>query len=291
MTGVPAATPPAAPVRQPRPLPATHLVERRSRVSLGLRELWQYRELLAFFVWRDLKVRYRQTLLGAAWAVLQPFITMVVFSVFLGRLVGVPSDGVPYPLFAFAALVPWTFVSQGVSQSANSLVGNQNLIKKVYFPRLVIPCAAVLAGLADFAIAFVVLVAMMLAYAIVPGAAILWVPLFLLLGTTTALAAGLWLSALNVRYRDVRYVVPFFLQVWLFATPVAYPSSLVAEPWRTLYALNPMAGVVEGFRWALLGTGGMPAGMLLVSSAVAVVVLATGAWYFRRAEATFADVV
>jgi lipopolysaccharide transport system permease protein len=291
MTGVPAATPPAAPVRQPRPLPATHLVERRSRVSLGLRELWQYRELLAFFVWRDLKVRYRQTLLGAAWAVLQPFITMVVFSVFLGRLVGVPSDGVPYPLFAFAALVPWTFVSQGVSQSANSLVGSQNLIKKVYFPRLVIPSAAVLAGLADFAIAFVVLVAMMLVYAIVPGVAILWIPLFLLLGTMTALAAGLWLSALNVRYRDVRYVVPFFLQVWLFATPVAYPSSLVAEPWRTLYALNPMAGVVEGFRWALLGTGGMPAGMLLVSSAVAVVVLVSGAWYFRRAEATFADVV
>ena len=290
------ATPPslATPGRGPEPDaggPQTYVVQRTSHVSPDLAELWRYRELLFFFVWRDLKVRYRQTVLGAAWAVLQPFVTMVVFSVFLGHFVGVPSDGLPYPVFAFAALVPWTFVAQGVSQSANSLVGSQSLIKKVYFPRLVIPLGAVISGLADFAVAFVVLLALMAYFGLLPGIQIVWVPLLLLQALVTALAVGLWLSALNVRYRDIRYVVPFLIQVWLFATPVAYPSSLLHEPWRTLYALNPMVGVIEGFRWALLGTGAMPGRMMLVSTAVVVVVLVTGVFHFRRAESTFADVV
>lgn len=261
------------------------------RLPLDLAELWEYRELLFFFVWRDLKVRYRQTLLGAAWAVIQPFVTMVVFSIFLGRLVGVPSDGVPYPLFVFAALVPWTFVGQGVSHSANSLVGSHNLIRKVYFPRLVIPIAAVLAGLMDFVIAFAVVLAMMGYFGIPPTARVLWILPLLALAVLTALATGLWLSALNVRYRDVRYVVPFLLQVWLFSTPVAYPSSLIDEPWRTLYALNPMVGVVEGYRWALVGGGAAPGALVAVSAAVVIVALAAGLAYFRRAERTFADVV
>jgi lipopolysaccharide transport system permease protein len=259
--------------------------------ALGLRELWTYRELLYFFVWRDVKVRYKQTALGAAWAVLQPFLTMVVFSVFFGRLAKMPSDGLPYPIFAFAALVPWTFFSHGLSQASNSLVGGANLIKKVYFPRLVMPIAAVLSGLVDFLIAFGVLVGMMLFYGITPTPKIVAIVPFVLLATITSLAVAFWLSAVNVEYRDVRYVVPFLTQLWMFATPIAYPSSLLSEPWRTVYALNPMVGVVEGFRWALLDTGPAPGPMILVSSVVALVLLVSGAYYFRRMEASFADIV
>lgn len=256
-----------------------------------MQELWQYRELLYFFVWRDVKVRYKQTLLGASWAILQPFATMVVFSLFFGRLAGIPSDGVPYPLFAFAALVPWTFFANGLTLSSSSLVMNQNLLKKVYFPRLTVPLAAILAGLVDFVLAFAILLAMMLYFGVYPGPQIVLLLPLLGLAVLTCVGAGLWLSALNVRYRDVAYVVPFLVQVWLFATPIAYPSSLLAEPWRTVYGLNPMAGVVEGFRWALLGTGTAPGGMILVSAAVALTVFGGGLIFFRRMERIFADVV
>jgi lipopolysaccharide transport system permease protein len=269
----------------------TRIRPSRGWVSLQLRELWEYRELLWFLVWRDVKVRYKQTALGASWAVLQPVATMIVFSLFFGKLAGMPSDGLPYPVFSFAALVPWTFFSQGLSQSANSLVGSQNLITKVYFPRLAIPIATVLAGLVDFALAFLVLLGMMPFYGIVPGPAIAMLPGLLLLALVTALGAGLWLSALNVQFRDVRYIVPFLTQIWLFVTPIAYPSSLLGEPWRTVYGLNPMAGVVEGFRWALLGTAEPPGSMLAASTVAALALLVSGAFYFRRMEKTFADIV
>lgn len=269
------------------------LILRPSRgfLKLNLRDVWEYRELLGFLVWRDIKVRYKQTALGAAWAILQPVMTMLVFSIFFGRLAKVPSDGIPYPVFAFTALLPWQLFAYALTESGNSLVSNQNLITKVYFPRLVIPIAAVLAGLVDFAIAFVVLLVLMFYYGIVPTAAVALLPLFLLLGVTTALAVGLWLSALNVKYRDVRYTMPFLIQFWLFATPVAYPSSLVPEKWRALYGLNPMAGVVEGFRWALLGKAQSPGLLLGVSVAAVLVLLVGGLRYFRRTEATFADIV
>jgi lipopolysaccharide transport system permease protein len=272
-------------------LPVTRIRPSRGWVALGLRELWEYRELLWFLVWRDVKVRYKQTVLGAGWAILQPVATMVVFSLFFGRLAEMPSDGLPYPIFSFAGLVPWTFFSQGLSQSANSLVGSHNLITKVYFPRLAIPISTVLAGLVDFALAFLVLLAMMLAYGIVPGPEVLALAPLLLLALVTALGAGLWLSALNVQFRDVRYIVPFLTQLWLFLTPIAYPSSLLGEPWRTVYGLNPMAGVVEGFRWALLGTGEPPGALLAASVLAALALLASGALYFRRTERTFADVI
>ncbi len=260
-------------------------------VSLRLRDLWEYRELLYFLIWRDIKVRYKQTALGAAWAVLQPLMTMLVFSVFFGRLARMPSDGIPYPVFAFAALVPWTLFAHGLTGSANSLVGNANLITKVYFPRLVIPVATVLAGLLDFALAFVVLLLMLLYYGIVPTANVVWLPAFVLLALATSLGVGLWLSALNVEFRDVRHVVPFVTQIWLFATPIAYPSSLLPEPWRTVYGLNPMVGVVEGFRWALLGTETAPGPMVAVSACAALVILVSGAFYFRRMERSFADLI
>lgn len=259
--------------------------------SLGLRELWEHRELLYFLTWRDVKVRYKQTALGAAWAVIQPFFTMVVFSLFFGRLAGIPSDGIPYPIFSYAALVPWTFFANGLGQSANSLVGSSNLIKKVYFPRLAIPLSTVLSEGLDFAIAFVVLIGMMLYFGIAPTANVVWLPALVALAVTTSLGVGLWLSALNVQFRDVRYVVPFITQFWMFATPIAYPSSLLDERWRTIYALNPMVGVVEGFRWALLGTRTAPGPMILVSSLMAVGLLVGGAFYFRRMEKRFADVV
>ncbi len=259
--------------------------------SLGLNELWEYRELLYFLIWRDIKVRYKQTVLGAAWAVLQPVMTMVVFSLFFGMLAKIPSDGVPYPLFAYAALVPWTFFAYAMSQSADSLVGSANLIKKVYFPRLIIPLASVMAGLVDFAIAFVVLIGMLLAYGIMPTIHVVWLPMLALLALITALGVGLWLSALNVRYRDVRYTLPFLTQFWLFATPIAYPSSLLPENWKLLYALNPMVGVVEGFRWALLGTQTRPGSMVIASAIAAFALLAAGLLYFRRMEETFADII
>lgn len=260
-------------------------------VSLKLREMWDYRELLYFLTWRDIKVRYKQTALGAAWAIIQPCMTMVVFSLFFGQLAKVPSDDIPYPIFSYAALVPWTFFANGLSQSSSSLVGSANLITKVYFPRLVVPISAVLAGLPDFLLAFVVLLGMMVYYGRTPTPSVLWLPFFLLLALATSLGVGLWLSALNVEYRDIRYVVPFITQFWLFATPIAYSSRLLDEPWRTLYGLNPMVGVVEGFRWALLGTNTQPGPVVLVSSAVSALVLLSGALYFRRMERRFADIV
>jgi lipopolysaccharide transport system permease protein len=259
--------------------------------ALRLKELWAYRELLYFLVWRDVKVRYKQTALGAIWAILQPVFTMVVFSLFFGRLGKMPSDGLPYPLFSFAALVPWTYFSHGLSQASNSLVGSANLIKKVYFPRLAIPIASVASGLIDFALAFLVLLGMMLYYGILPGSKVIVLPLLLLLTLVTSLGVSLWLSALNVHFRDVRHVIPFLTQLWLFSTPIAYPSSLLSEPWRTVYSINPMVGVVEGFRWALLGTDTAPGPMIIVSSVAAVVILVSGVFYFRRLEKTFADVV
>lgn len=263
----------------------------RGWVALQLRELWNYRELMYFLVWRDVKVRYKQTALGAAWAIIQPFFTMVVFTLFFGRLAKVPSDGLPYSLFAYTALVPWTFFATGLSQSADSLVGSSNLIKKVYFPRLAIPLSTVSAGLVDFVLAFSVLVAMLGWYGRIPTQKVLWLPAFVLLAFVTALGVGLWLSAMNVKFRDVKYTVPFLTQFWMFATPIAYPSSLLPEKWRLLYGLNPMAGVVDGFRWALLGSTAVSAPMIAISAVVSLVALVSGALYFRRMERSFADVV
>ncbi len=263
----------------------------RGWVSLQLKELWAYRELLYFLIWRDMKVRYKQTALGVGWAIIQPVFTMIVFSVFFGRLGKIPSDGIPYPIFSFAALVPWTFFAQGLGQASNSLVGSANLIKKVYFPRLAVPIASVTSGIIDFSIAFIMLLGMMLYYGILPTLNVIWLPCLLLLTLVTSLGVSLWLSALNVQFRDVRHVLPFLTQLWFFATPIAYPSSLLSEPWRTLYSLNPMVGVVEGFRWALLGTETAPGLMLIVSSLTALALLVGGAFYFRRLEKTFADVI
>jgi len=258
--------------------------------GLHLRDLWTSRELVYFLVWRDVKVRYKQTALGAAWALLQPLLAMCVFSLFFGRLARVGSDGVPYPLFNLAGLVPWTYFAFSLTEAANSVVGSRQLITKVYFPRLAIPLAPVLAGLVDLAIAFGLLLAVMAWYGFVPGPRILLVPLLVLLTAVTAFGAGLWLAALNVRYRDVRYVLPFLTQLWLFATPVVYPSSLVPAAWRPVYGLNPMAGVVDGFRWALLGAGS-PWGTLPVSICTAVALVAGGAYYCRRMERSFADLM
>jgi lipopolysaccharide transport system permease protein len=272
-------------------IPETRIRPSRGWAALRLGELWAYRELLYFLVWRDIKVRYKQTALGAAWAILQPLLTMLVFSLVFGRLAKVPSDGVPYPVFAYAGLLPWQLFARAVTESSNSLVTNQQLITKVYFPRLLLPLATLLGGLVDFAIAFLVLAGMMLFYGIPLTGAVLTLPVFLVLALATALGVGTWLSALNVRYRDVRYTIPFLTQLWLFATPIAYPSSLIPEGWRTLYGLNPMAGVVEGFRWALLGRVGSIGSVWLVSTAAVAVLLITGVLYFRRMEREFADVV
>jgi lipopolysaccharide transport system permease protein len=264
---------------------------RRGWRALDVRELWQFRDLLWFLTLREIKVRYKQTVLGATWAVIQPFFTMVVFSVFLGRLARVPSDGLPYPIFAFCGLLPWQLFSAALSGSANSLIGNQHLITKVYFPRLIIPLAAIGSAIVDFIASFVVLLLMMAWYRTAPGPGLAALPLFLLLALAAALAAGLWMSVLTVRYRDVRYTVPFLMQLWLFATPVVYPSSLIPERWRAFYGLNPMAGVVEGFRWVLLGAPAPSLPMLGMSTLATVVLLIGGAFYFRRGESTFADVV
>ena len=263
----------------------------RTWASLRLRELWEHRELLYFFTVRDIKVRYKQTALGAAWAIVQPLFSMLVFSLFFGRLGKMPSDGIPYPIFSFSALVPWTFFATSLQQSSNSVVTNSSLLTKVYFPRLTIPMAPVIAGTVDFTISFSVLLGMMVYYGVSLTAHVLWLPLFLLLAFITSLGVSLWLAALNVVYRDVQHVIPFLIQFWMFATPIVYPSSLLPQPARTLYGLNPMAGVVEGFRWALLGSKTAPGPMLGVSVAAALLLLAGGAVYFRRMERVFADVV
>jgi lipopolysaccharide transport system permease protein len=273
------------------PVAVPHLRVQPSKgwAALRLRDLWEYRELLYFLTWRDVKVRYKQTALGAVWAIIQPFFTMLVFSIFFGRLAKIPSDGIPYPLFSFIGLLPWTFFANSLNMTSNSLVQSAQVIQKVYFPRLTIPIATVLAGLVDLALAFLVLAGMMLFYGVLPSLNLIWLPIFVLLAFVTALGVGLWLSALNVEYRDVRFVVPFLTQFWLFATPIAYPSSLLDEPWRTVYGLNPMVGVVEGFRWALLGVRTPLGPTIAVSALAALVVLVTGAFYFRRMEKTFAD--
>jgi len=258
---------------------------------LDLRELWRYRELLYFLTWRDVTVRYKQTVIGATWAILQPFLTMVVFSILFGGLLNVPSEGVPYPLFSYAALLPWNLFAAALTRSGNSLVADANLISKVYFPRLILPLSAVLSLVIDFAVAFIILLIMMLFYHIVPGVAVLTLPLFLLLALMTALACGVWLSAVNIKYRDVAYVIPFLTQFWLFVTPVAYPSTIIPEPWRVFYGLNPMAGVVEGFRWALLGLENPAWDLIFVSTLVLVGLFISGLFYFHRMEAEFADVV
>jgi lipopolysaccharide transport system permease protein len=279
----------AEPVADNRPV--TLVTPPKRWNALNLRELWEYRDLLYFWIWRNLKVRYKQTILGASWAIIQPFLTMIVFSIFFGQLAGISSEGVPYPIFAYCALVPWTYFANSVSLASNSLVEHESVITKVYFPRLLAPFASVLTGLADLAIAFTFLVFMMLAYGISPSATIWTLPFFVLLATLSALAVGLWLSTLNVRYRDVRHAVPFLLQLWLFATPIAYSSSLVPESWRALYGLNPMAGVVEGFRWALLGQAPPSFQLLAVSTLTVVAACTSGLYYFRRTERTFADLI
>lgn len=285
---IPETAPPAAGAQT---VPVIRIEPSGGWVSLRLAELWEYRELLFFLTWRDVKIRYKQTALGVIWGVLQPLLTMLVFSIFFGRLAKIPSDGVPYPIFALIGLTPWNFFSNGLTQSSNSLVAGANMIKKVYFPRLVIPLSSVMSGLVDLLISLLLVGCMMAYYGIMPTGNVIWLPAFILLALVTSLGVGLWLAALNVEYRDVRFIVPFLTQFWMYATPIPYPSSLLSEPWRTLFGLNPMSGVVEGFRWAILGTQTRPGPLVIVSVAAAFALLLSGAYYFRRMEKTFADVV
>lgn len=262
----------------------------RGWMPVNLGDVWRYHELLYFLTWRTIKVRYKQTALGFAWALIQPFTMMVVFTLFFGNLAKIPSDGIPYPLFSFAALLPWTLFAEGTIRSSQSLVADANLVKKVYFPRLVMPLAGVLSPVVDFAIAFVILMGMMLYYGHPLTVNVLWLPVFVMLAMMTSLGVGLWLSAINVKYRDIRYVVPFLIQLWLFASPVVYSANLLPEQFRAVYGLNPMAGVIEGFRWALLGTA-PPSSLIVLSSAMVTAILVSGAFYFRRNERGFADVL
>jgi lipopolysaccharide transport system permease protein len=271
-------------------IPTTIIRPPKKWVPINFSELWQYHELLYFFVWRDVKIRYKQTALGFAWAIIQPLFLMVVFTLFFGNLAKIPSEGIPYPLFSFAALIPWTLFAEGLTRSTTSMVSNAGIMTKVYFPRLIMPIAGILSPLVDFAIAFVILILMMAYYGFVPTIAIVFLPAFILLALLTSLSVGLWLSALNVKYRDFQYTLPFIIQLWLFASPVVYPSSMLPEQFQLLYALNPMVGVIEGFRWALLGTN-PPGGMILVSTSVVILLLVGGLFYFKRMEQYFADVV
>jgi lipopolysaccharide transport system permease protein len=282
------------------PVPVTRIRPVTGWSPINVRELWEYRALLKLLAWRDIKVRYKQTVLGTAWAIIQPFMTMVVFTIFFGRLAGISSDGIPYPIWSYCGLLPWTYFAYALSQSSNSLVSSQNLIKKVYFPRLAIPFSSTLSGLLDLAVAFCLLVGMMFYYGIVPAWHVVFLPCLVLLAMLLATGIGLWLSALNVQYRDIRYTIPFLTQFWLFLSPVAYPASLVPEnktlwgvelPLRALYGLNPMTGVIEGWRWALLGNGNPPGAMFWVSVAVTLLLFIAGLFYFRRMESRFADVV
>lgn len=260
--------------------------------SLNLRDLWVYRELVFFMVWRDIKVKYKQTLLGMAWAVIQPVMTMLVFTFLFDRVAKLPTDGIPYPIFAFTALLPWGLFVTALNQGSRSLVAHNNMVTKIYFPRLILPMSSVFAGLVDFAIAFVILVGLMIYYRFVPAWNLVWtLPLFLLLAIITALGVALWLSAINVQYRDVNQALPFLTQFWLFATPVAYSASVISDKWQILYSLNPMAGVVNGFRWALLGTGNGPDITLWVSVAISILIFISGLFYFRSMEKTFADTI
>jgi len=271
--------------------PPLRIAASRSCFDIGLRELWAYRELLGFFVWRDVKIRYKQTVIGVAWALLQPFLTMLLFSLIFGRLAKLPTNGLPYPVFYYSALLPWSYFAGGLQNATNVMVEQQRLITKIYFPRLVLPVSAVLSGIVDFAIAFAMLIALMFYYHIVPGSDALLLPGFLLLAVMTALGFGLWLSAFNAMYRDVRYVVPFLIQFWMFVSPVAYSSSLVPERWRWIYGLNPMAGVIEGFRWSLTGHAFTPGPLFAASAGGVLLVLLGGLLYFRSIEGSVADVV
>jgi lipopolysaccharide transport system permease protein len=263
----------------------------RGFFKLDLAAVWEYRELLYFLVWRDVKVRYKQTIIGAAWAILQPLMTMIIFTVIFGNFANIPSNGLPYSIFAYTALMPWNYFSQAISRGGMSLVGEANLIVKVYFPRLIIPIASVVAPLVDFFLSFLVLIVMIVWFGIVPGWHVLCLPVFLLLALMTGLAVVLWLSPLNVRYRDVGHTIPFLTQFWLYASPVAYPVSLVPEKWRLLYSLNPMVGVIEGFRWTLLGTEAPAFGVIAVSAVMVIVLLSGGVVFFKRMERSFADVI
>jgi lipopolysaccharide transport system permease protein len=264
---------------------------RRGWQLVDFREIWRFRELLYFLAWRDVKVRYKQTAIGLVWVVLQPLLTMVVFTLIFGTLMSVPTDGEPYPIFSFVALLPWILVTGGLSRAGMSLVVDANLISKIYFPRIVLPASAVLSSLVDFAVSFVILIILLMFYGIVPGTAVLALPLLLGLAVLTAFAFGTWLSALNVKYRDVTHTIPFLIQFWFFLTPVAYPASMIPPDWRFLYSLNPMTGVIEGFRWALLGQQSLPVLSLILSTLIVLVVLLSGLFYFRRMEYEFADVV
>ena len=273
------------------PEPTVLIQPRKHLFDLDLAGIWVYRELLYFLVWRDLKVRYKQTLIGAGWVVIQPLMTMAIFTVIFGNFAQIPSDGLPYPIFSYAALLPWNLFSSSLSRGGESVVGNANLVTKIYFPRLILPLSGVLSPMADFAIAFVILIGMMIWFGITPTVGILMLPIFVLLAICTALAVGLWLAALNVRYRDVRYTIPFLIQIWMFASPVAYPVSMVPEKWRWLYSLNPMAGVIEGFRWALLGNQSPDFYVIAISATMVMALLAAGIVYFKQMERTFADEV
>ncbi len=266
-------------------------IQSSALLTFGLKELWDYRELLYFLVWRDVKVRYKQTVIGAAWTVIQPLVTVVIFTLVFQNFAKMPSDGIPYPLFSFTALLPWNFFARALNSSILSLVGNANLITKVYFPRLVLPISAILSGLIDFGISFLFLLGMMIWFGFMPGWGVLAVPLFLLLAVLTALSIGLWLAVINVRYRDIGQATSFFIQLWLFVSPVAYPLSVVPEKWRLLYSFNPMTGVIEGFRWALLGNPMPSLVPIAISIAMVIALLFGGIRFFRRMEETFADVV
>jgi lipopolysaccharide transport system permease protein len=272
-------------------VPPMRIGPQRGWFDIDFGELWQFRELLYFFVWRDIKVRYKQTVVGIAWAVLQPFLTMLVFTLFFARLAHLPVDGMPAAIFYYSALLPWMYFSASLLNATNTIVENQRVITKVYFPRLVLPLSAIFSGLVDFGISFLMFVVMMIYFGVQPTVSIIYFPLFLLLALLTALGVGLWLAALNAIYRDVRYVVPFLVQFWMFASPVVYPSSIVPERWRWLYGLNPMAGVIEGFRWSLTGHGEPPGRMLIASSLMVLAILAGGLAFFQRMETTIADVV
>jgi lipopolysaccharide transport system permease protein len=292
LSTVPAAAESAKPVAiAPADVPVLRITPPSRWWALPVAELWEYRELLYFFIWRDIKIRYKQTAIGAAWAILQPFLTMLIFSLFFGRLAHINSEGLPYAIFYYSALLPWMYFAASLQNATNTIVENQRLITKVYFPRLDLPLSAVLSGLVDFAISFCMFIVLMIYYRIVPTPALLWLPAFLLLAVLTALGVGLWLSAMNAIYRDIRYVVPFLVQFWMFASPVAYPASLVPLRWRWLYGLNPMTGVIEGFRWAITGRGSPPDLMLLASAGMVLVMLFGGLIYFNKMESTIADVV
>lgn len=271
--------------------PSIVIKPHKGLLQLDLYALWKYRELLYFLVWKDVLIRYKQTVIGASWAILQPLITMVIFTVIFGKMVNVPSDGIPYPIFAFSALLPWLYFSQALSRSGTSLVGNTNLITKIYFPRLLIPLSSSISPLVDLFFSFLILLVLMPLYGISPSRGFLFLPVFVLQSLITALAVGLWLTTLNVKYRDVGHVIPFLIQIWMYASPVVYPLSMVPEKWRLLYSLNPMVGVIEGFRWAITGSSRPDFMAMAISSAAVFILLAGGLIYFKKMEATFADII